>query len=193
MHTHSIDVQKYLTGQIIVSMPQMTDPKFQRSVIFICGHDQNGAMGIYLNKLIDGLQWGQLMGQLGITGSEALLTQPPIHFGGPMEPGRGFVIHTNEYQSENTVEISTSYSLTATLEILKAINAGKGPTNYILALGYAGWGPGQLDTEIQTSAWVSIEPTDEILFKYSAEEKWSHALDFLGITIDMVSTEIGHA
>jgi putative transcriptional regulator len=182
-----------LAGQLLVAMPQMGDPRFARSVIYMCAHSGDaGAMGLVINKPIGSLTMGELFDQLEISPRGAG-TARPVHFGGPVETGRGFVLHTTDYQEEATLRVEGNIAVTATLEILRAIGRGQGPRQSLLALGYAGWGPGQLDAEIQANGWLSVAADDAIVFDADHDGKWQRALAKLGIDLSMLSTEAGRA
>ena len=183
----------YLSGQLLVAMPSMTDPRFERSVIYMCIHNEDGAMGLVLNKLMDSLTFGELLEQLNITASRAE-DNLRIHFGGPVETGRGFVLHSEDFVIDNsTMLIQDGICLTATLDILRAIAEGRGPSEAMLALGYAGWGAGQLETEIQENGWIIAPADSAILFDHAVDSKWDRALAKLGISPGMLSSEAGHA
>lgn len=182
----------WLNGKLLMAMPSMPDPRFQRTVIFICSHSPTGAMGLILNRLYGELNFRGLLEQLNISLS-IHAPQLPIHFGGPVEPGRGFVLHGADYRQEGTVVIDDHFHLTATVEILEAIANGEGPRQCLLALGYAGWGAGQLDTEMQSNGWLVTEPTTEIVFGAAIENKWERALATLGVSPTLLSADIGHA
>jgi putative transcriptional regulator len=182
-----------LTGQLLVAMPQMLDERFARSVVYICAHsDDAGAMGLVINKLLGSLTMGGLFAQLDIAPSGAVQSRP-VHFGGPVEAGRGFVLHTADYNEDATLVVGGDIALTATLEILRAIGQGKGPRCSLFALGYAGWAPGQLDAEIQANGWLSVAADDDIIFEAHCDDKWRRALAKLGVDLPMLSSEAGHA
>ena len=182
----------YLEGQMLVAMPQMTDPRFSRSVIYLCAHSSEGAMGLVVNKLIDSITFPDLLGQLNIEEG------PPsehirVHFGGPVESGRGFVLHSDDYLQDSTLVINHGVALTATVDVLRAIATGKGPRLSLLALGYAGWAPGQLDAEIQANGWLHVAADEHLIFGSDAERKWRNAIEKLGIDLTMLSSTAGHA
>jgi len=184
---------KSLTGELLVAMPQMMDPRFARSVIYICAHSEEaGAMGLVVNKLIASLTMDELFAHLKLEPSEVGRSRP-VHFGGPVEPGRGFVLHTADYREEATLPVSEEFAVTATLDILRAIGRGEGPRRSILALGYAGWAPGQLDAEIQANGWLSVDADAELVFDDDIDAKWQRALGKLGVDLTMLSTDAGHA
>jgi putative transcriptional regulator len=173
-------------------MPSMQDPRFDRSVILMCAHNEEGAMGIVINKLIDELTLPELMRQLKI-GGDGFAGRSEVHFGGPVEVGRGFVLHSPDYLEAGTMVIGDEFALTATLDVLRAIGRGEGPTRSLLALGYAGWGPGQLDAEFQANGWLTVPPDQEIVFGAGFADKWQRALAKLGVHPLTLSGEAGHA
>ena len=182
----------WLTGQMLIAMPSMMDPRFVRTVIFICSHGPEGAMGLVINRLFGELNFRGLLTQLNIVlAPEA--QEMPVHFGGPVEPARGFVLHSTDYEREGTVRISDSIALTATVEVLKALAEGHGPQRALLALGYVGWGAGQLDGELQTTGWLVAPPNEDIIFGDASETKWERALSKMGISPTMLSGDVGHA
>jgi putative transcriptional regulator len=181
-----------LAGQLLVAMPQMQDHRFQRSVIYLCAHNEEGAMGLVLNKLIGSLTLPELLEQLGIANT-GLTGEPRVHFGGPVESGRGFVLHSADYVEDGTLVVGDNIALTATLEVLRAIGRGAGPRKSFLALGYAGWGPGQLDAEIQANSWLHAPADESIVFDQQHDTKWERAIARLGVDARMLSTEAGHA
>ncbi|MFV3074124.1 YqgE/AlgH family protein [Niveispirillum fermenti] len=181
-----------LTGQLLIAMPQMPDPRFEKSVIYICAHNADGAMGLVVNKLFDGIGFTQLLHQLDIDVTEPA-RELRVHFGGPVESGRGFVLHSDDYNREGSMPVSDGVMLTATVEILRAVAEGQGPEQAILALGYAGWGPGQLDQEMQANGWLHAPADRSILFDADLDRKWERALAGLGISLSMLSADIGHA
>ena len=182
-----------LAGQLLVAMPQMLDQRFARSVIYLCAHSEDaGAMGLVVNKLLNSLTMGELFAQLDISPSR-IVNSRPVHFGGPVEAGRGFVLHTSDYSEDATLVVDDNMAVTATLEILRAIGKGQGPRHSLFALGYAGWAPGQLDAEIQANGWLSVAADNDIVFASDHDEKWRRALAKLGIDLSMLSTDAGHA
>lgn len=184
--------QDFLTGNFLVAMPGMQDPRFEDTILYVCGHDATGAMGLVVNKLIDSISFRGLLDQLDIE-VEGQIPNTPVHFGGPVEMGRGFVLHTNDYRHDSSVEITKDVILTATVDILRDIAKGKGPKKHLLALGYTGWSPGQLETEIINNGWLEINGDVDILFKTNIDVKRSKALTKLGIDPSMLSNISGHA
>ncbi len=182
----------YLTGQLLIAMPGMSDPRFSKTVVYICAHNADGAMGLVVNRAIDTLSFPDLLEQLEI---DAVGDETPIEvlFGGPVESARGFVLHSPDYVQDATLVVDEHIALTATTDILKAIAGGGGPHNRILALGYAGWGPGQLDSEIMSNGWLHVDADDDLVFGHDLERKWEQAIQKIGIDPRMLSGEAGHA
>ena len=186
------DAGTYLAGQLLVAMPGMQDPRFARSVIYMCAHNDEGAMGLVINQVLDSLTFPDLLEQLGIE-TKGLCDPINVHFGGPVESGRGFVLHSADYVKEATLVVDEDIALTATVDILKAIAVGDGPTRSLLALGYAGWSPGQLDEEMKANGWLSVAPDNELVFGLKPDTKWDQALAKMGIDPRMLSGDMGHA
>ncbi len=182
----------YLTGQLLIAMPSMRDARFARTVIFMCAHNQNGAMGLVINRLVGAITFPDLLDQLGIQKTEDA-EEIRVHFGGPVESGRGFVLHSSDYNQDSTLEVDSKIALTATIDILRDIATGSGPRQRLMALGYAGWGPGQLDLEIQDNGWLHVEADDELIFGGDLGNKWERAIGKLGVSVSMLSDEAGHA
>ncbi len=182
----------YFEGQMLVAMPQMGDPRFARSVIYLCAHSAEGAMGLVINKLIDSITFPDLLRQLNID-TDAPDEQIRVHFGGPVESGRGFVLHSDDYVQDATLVIQDGVALTATVDVLRAIAGGTGPRRRLLALGYAGWAPGQLDAEIHANGWLNVSADDELIFGPNLDAKWEHAINKLGVDLSMLSGTAGRA
>lgn len=182
----------YLEGQLLIAMPAMTDPRFERSVIYVCAHNPEGAMGLVVNKLFDEIDFDELLTQLEITPADSS-PQLSIHFGGPVESQRGFVLHTAEYTGKGTVAVDGKVALTATLDILKELANGSGPRNTMLALGYAGWGPGQLEDEISENAWLHAPFDEALVFDGDVDTKWRRAMNSIGVDPSSLSGTAGRA
>jgi putative transcriptional regulator len=187
-----IKSQSCLAGQLLIAMPGMRDPRFARSVVYMCAHNANGAMGLVINRVLETLTFSELLQQLGIESSRPT-GQIRVHFGGPVETGRGFVLHSADYVHEGTLLVDDRIALTATVDILRAIAAGAGPKHHLLALGYAGWGPGQLDNETLANAWLHVEADDVLVFDPDLDTKWMRAMAKLGIDPRLLTDEVGHA
>jgi putative transcriptional regulator len=181
----------YLPGQLLIAMPNMSDPRFERSVVYMCAHSAEGAMGLVINRLIDSLTFPELLQQLGINlGPKS--GEIRVHFGGPVESGRGFVLHSDDYLQDSTMVIDDGIALTATVDVLKDVSDGRGPRSALLALGYAGWGPGQLDSEIIHNGWLHAPADPDILFSPDIEGKWDRAIRKIGIDPSMLTMDAGH-
>jgi putative transcriptional regulator len=188
----SLSADSSLAGRLLVAMPQMADPRFARSVVYLCAHSADGAMGLVVNRLIDSLTFQNLLEQIGV--EQAIAGDDmPIHFGGPVESSRGFVLHTADYVQDSTLVIEEDIALTATIDVLKAIARGEGPERRVLALGYAGWGAGQLDAEIQANGWLLVPADLDLVFGDDNESKWQRAIASIGIDLSLLSSEAGHA
>lgn len=182
-----------LTGKFLIAMPGMGDPRFETSLILICAHSENGAMGLIVNKPLPEPGFRRLLEQLKIAPSRAC-AEIPVQYGGPVESGRGFVLHSPDYSAEDgTLAIGARFGMTATLQVLEELSRGRGPERAILALGYSGWGPGQLEAEILRNGWLSCEATPEIVFSSDNATKWERALKTLGIDALMLSSTAGRA
>ena len=182
----------YMTGQLLIAMPNMADQRFARTVIYLCAHSEDGAMGLVINKPMPQITFVDLLEQLEIE-TEGTVSDQMVHFGGPVESGRGFVLHSNDFQREGTMMVDEDVGLTATIDILRAIAAGDGPAKHLLALGYAGWGPGQLDSEIQANGWLHAPADESILFDLDLSTKWERSIAKLGVAPAMLSGDAGHA
>ena len=181
-----------LTGQLLIAMPAMNTPHFAQSVIYMCAHTPEGAMGIVVNRPITRPSFDDLLEQLEV------LPAPPrrrveLFRGGPVDSARGFVLHTSDWTGEGSLQVNDGVALTASLDVLKAIADGGGPARGLLALGYAGWGPGQLDREFQENAWLSAPATLDLLFDHDNETKWRRAMAILKVDPLLLSGTAGHA
>ena len=183
---------RYFVGKLLLAMPAMQDPRFERAVIYMCAHSAEGAMGLVINQINSGISFPGLLEQLDIE-TRRPIADIAVHTGGPVEMGRGFVLHSADYVQESTLIVSETMALTATVDILRAIAEGHGPKSSILALGYAGWGPGQLDAEIRANGWLIAEADSELIFYTNNSLKWPRAMAKLGIDISMLSSDAGHA
>ncbi len=186
----------YLTGKLLLAMPAMGDPRFHRAVIFICAHDENGAMGLVINNVLPGFEFGKLLSQLGIVSDieiDLKKLSVPVMSGGPVEAARGFVLHSGDFSRKDTIKIDDLYSVTGTVEALKEIATGNGPDNMLFILGYAGWSAGQLDSEMQQNSWLVVDPDPSLIFHASPDKKWDMAIEKLGIDPLMLSSESGRA
>jgi putative transcriptional regulator len=190
----------YLDGQMLIAMPAMLDDRFSRSLIYVCAHSSEGAMGIVVNHPAPNINFSDLLVKLDVIPAADVIQLPSragvvkVMRGGPVETERGFVLHSADFFIENsTLPIDDGICLTATLDILKAIARGDGPASAILALGYAGWAPGQLESEIQGNGWLHCAPDSDLIFGTDIGGKYEKALKKLGIGLGMLSSEAGHA
>ena len=184
------DVQT-LTGRLLLAMPGMGDPRFDQAVIAICVHDEAGALGIGLGHLHPGLRFHALLGNLGL--DPGVAPDAPVHNGGPVEPQRGFILHSPEWAIDDTITVADRFGLTASLEGLRAITLGKGPDRWVFALGYAGWGPQQLDGEMRQHGWFAAEGHERIVFGTPAAVRWTAAWKAEGIDPALLSSTTGRA
>ncbi len=183
-----------LAGQILIAMPGMTDPRFERSVVLLCAHSAEGAMGLIVNKPLEDLTFSGLLEHLGIP-LDPLGRDIRVHFGGPVERGRGFVLHSADWRppGEGTMQVPGGLEMTATINVLEALACGKGPGKALLALGYSGWGPGQLEAEIARNDWLTCDPAEGLVFGADDRVKWSAALRGMGIDPLTLSAAAGRA
>lgn len=194
--TKSENKETYLAGRLLLAMPGMGDPRFSKAVIYVCAHDENGAMGLVINHTLPGIDLSQLLSQLNITVAEHVsnrAAKTPVLSGGPVETARGFVLHSNDFQQSDTICVDENFSVTGTIDALEAIATGRGPEEMLFILGYAGWSAGQLDSEIQENAWLVADPDHELIFSLMPDEKWEQAVQKLGVDPAMLSSAAGHA
>lgn len=187
------DFELNLTGKLLVAMPNMRDPRFDKSVIFICSHDENGTIGVVINQVFEPLSFKDLLSGLEIKLREDITADWPVMLGGPVDAARGTLIHTTEFHHETTFTVGGKFGVSSSLEALQAIAEAKGPQDFIFMLGYAGWSEGQLQQEIQDNAWLILDADYEIVFNTAPAEKWQRALSRHGINPMMLSSEVGHA
>lgn len=180
-----------LRGQFLLAMPGIGDARFERAVIAMCTHDAAGALGVGVGRILPGISFHKLLGQLDIAPGEA--PDCAIHLGGPVEPQRGFVLHSLDWLGPESLNVEGCWGLTSTLDVLRAIAAGTGPRRWLVALGYAGWGEGQLDGEMQRHGWLATRASDGLLFGHSAEERWDATLKAAGIDPRLLSSTSGRA
>lgn len=188
----------FLDGQFLIAMPGMQDTNFARAVVYVCAHSDAGAMGFIINRAQD-ISFSEVVLHLKLLDKADALMLPkaqrdlPILQGGPVETGRGFVLHSDDFASESSIPVSDEISLTATLDIIRAICDGRGPARAAMLLGYAGWGPGQLETEISSNGWLNCPASEALIFDHRLEGKYERALALMGVTPEMLSSEAGHA
>ena len=190
-----VEQPSYLSGKLLLAMPGMSDPRFERAVIAMCMHDENGAIGVGIGQKRAGITFRGLLRQLDIDPGEA--PDCAVHHGGPVEPGRGFVLHSTDWGGQDSVQVSGKdgaiFAMTGTIDILKAIAEGKGPSRWIVALGYAGWDEGQLEEEMTRHGWFAARTDPEILFETPTDERWAAAFKAEGIDPRLLTSETGAA
>lgn len=194
-HT-DINESSYLAGSLLLAMPGMTDPRFKKAVILICAHDEHGAMGLIINHILPDVDMAQLFKQLEIPMNDNMESNAktvPVMSGGPVETARGFVLHSSDFNQQDTIQIRDDIGVTGTIEALREIGNGKTPEKMLFLLGYAGWGAGQLDQELQQNSWLVVNPDADLVFNQNNEEKWDQALSKLGIDPAMLSVAGGSA
>jgi putative transcriptional regulator len=182
----------YLTGHLLIAMPAMADPNFVRTVTYICEHTEQGALGIVINRPLQ-MDLGEVFQQLALETADAALSRQPVLRGGPVQTERGFVLHEPSQKWDSTVEVSETVHLTTSQDILTAMAGGTGPRRALMALGYAGWGAGQLESELSANAWLTVPASAAIVFDIPYEARWSAAAGLLGINLATISSEAGHA
>ena len=190
-----MDHPRFLSGKLLLAMPGMADPRFERAVIALCVHDENGAVGVGIGHKRAGLRFRALLQQLDIDPGEA--PDCAVHHGGPVEPGRGFLLHSTDWGGQDTLHVNGPegqiFGMTGTIDILKAIAEGRGPAQWIVSLGYAGWGEGQLDEEMTRHGWFAAESSASILFDTPADERWASAFKLSGVDPRLLASETGAA
>ncbi|TLP45649.1 YqgE/AlgH family protein [Cohaesibacter sp. CAU 1516] len=190
-----------LEGKFLVAMPTLKGPFFERSVVYLCSHSDDGAMGLVVNQISTQITFPDLLRQVDILSDDDQSINLPaparnmqVLNGGPVDQGRGFVLHSADFKLESsTLDVSDDICLTATIEILRALAEGKGPQSALLTLGYAGWSPGQLEEELQSNSWLTCSADQSLLFECEAEDRYQRSLDLMGIDLTMLSSEAGHA
>ena len=186
-----MDSAHFLSGQLLLAMPGMGDPRFDRAVIAICVHDEHGAVGIGIGHQRAGARLRPLMAQLGV--GPGLAPDAPVLHGGPVEPGRGFVLHSADWGGQDTIAVSGLGAMTGTIDVLRAIAEGRGPSRFIVALGYAGWGEGQLDQEMTRHGWFAVPGDPAILFDTPVEDRWTNSFRAAGIDPRLLTAQAGAA
>lgn len=182
----------YLTNQFLIAMPAMGDPNFDRTVTFICEHNEDGALGLVINRPMD-LALGDIFSQMSLESDDQAIKALPVLQGGPVQVERGFVIHGSGHEWSSTLAVSDAVSVTTSRDVLEAMAAGHGPEKALVAIGYAGWGAGQLEAEMAANAWLTVPANMEILFDMPFDKRWRAAAALIGIDLDLLSTEAGHA
>ncbi|CAO4841584.1 MAG: hypothetical protein CNLJKLNK_01094 [Holosporales bacterium] len=186
------NVDGYLNGYLLMAMPSVMESRFEHAVIFVCGHDDNGAIGLVLNKPLPSVFLSELLEQLKMPYKKEI-EKTPLHYGGPVEMSRGFVLHSRDYETANTVLINEDYGITATLDVIKAIGEGNGPQNYMVALGYTGWKAGQLEQELLDNIWLVGSATANLIFKGASDLKWENAIKKEGLLKNYIPLGGGRA
>lgn len=186
-----MDSARYLTGQFLLAMPGIGDPRFERAAIAMCAHDGNGAVGIGLGEVILGLGLHTLLAQFEI--DPGVAPDAPVHLGGPVEPRRGFVVHSTDWSGQDTVDVAGRWALSGTLDVLRAIAAGNGPRRFVVALGYAGWGEGQLDEELTRHGWFNVGGDLGLLYDIPAGERWARGFEEAGVDSRLLASAAGTA
>ena len=186
-----MDSTRYLTGQFLLAMPGIGDSRFERATIAICAHDAGGAVGIGLGETIDGLGLHTLLDQFKIERGAA--PDAPVHLGGPVEPRRGFVIHSLDWGGQDTIDVAGRWSMSGTVDVLRAIAAGNGPSRFVVALGYAGWGGGQLDEELTRHGWFNVHGDLDLLYDTAASERWERGFAEAGVDSRLLANGAGNA
>lgn len=186
-----MDKTSDLTAQILLAMPGIGDPRFERAVIAMCAHDDDGALGIGISATVQGIGLHDLLGQFEI--EPGVAPDVPLHFGGPVEPRRGFVLHSSDWGGQDTIDVAGRWGLTSTVDVLKAIAGGTGPAHWLVALGYAGWGAGQLESELSRHGWFNIPGSDDLLFDVPVSERWSAGFAAAGIDPRLLASGAGTA
>ena len=190
-----METPPFLSGKLLLAMPGMSDPRFERAVIALCVHDENGAVGIGIGHKRAGLKFRALLKQLGMDPGEA--PDAPVHHGGPVEPGRGFILHSTDWGGQDTLHVTGAdgelFAMTGTIDVLRAIAEGRGPAQWVASLGYAGWEVGQLEEEMTRHGWFAVDSSESILFDTPADERWAAAFKTAGIDPRLLSSETGAA
>lgn len=184
--------EHYLTDHFLIAMPTLQDPNFSRTVTYLCQHNQDGALGIMVNRQHSMLV-GDLLDQLSLLPEDPAIAKGPVYFGGPVQPERGFVLHVPCGDWDSTLPVNSQISLTTSRDILEAIAAGQGPDKWLIALGYSGWGEGQLEYEIQQNSWLNGVASEHIIFDLPSEDRWREAAQSIGVDIGLISGQAGHS
>jgi putative transcriptional regulator len=181
-----------LTNQLLIAMPALQDPNFSRTVTYICEHTDQGAMGIVINRPME-VRLGEVLAQLDIASGDPVVLDTVVYLGGPVQPDRGFVLHSGGLSFDSTLSITPEISVTTSKDVLEAIAGGRGPKRTLIALGYAGWAGGQLEDEMSANAWLSGPANSDIIFRLPAEARWQAAAHLLGIDLNLLTGDAGHA
>lgn len=190
--TRAMDTSSSLINQLLIAMPGMADPNFSSTVTLICEHNDDGALGIIINRPLN-LKLSGLFEQLAVDDADPDVASSPVMAGGPVGTERGFVLHGKDHSFENTLSVSDDIQLTLSRDVIDAMAAGDGPDRSLVAIGYAGWEPGQLEEEMLANAWINVDATPELVFDTPFDERWDSAARLLGIDIASISPDAGHA
>ncbi|MCH2546684.1 MAG: YqgE/AlgH family protein [Alphaproteobacteria bacterium] len=182
----------YLEGQLLVATTLITESCFNRAVLYICAHGDDGAMGVIINHVLPELNYSEVLEQLEIDYSSNFI-EPTVYMGGPVESSRGLVVHSHDYSHSDTVHLTGEISITSNLQVLRDISEGNGPKKHLLTLGYSGWAPGQLEAEVEANSWISVPATSALIFDTDDDKKWNSAAQSLGIDMLKLSGDVGHA
>ncbi|NCT41213.1 MAG: YqgE/AlgH family protein [Alphaproteobacteria bacterium] len=186
----------YFAGKLLLAMPGMLDPRFENAVIYLCSHDQNGAMGLVINNQLPGMAFKHLLNELDMASDivvDPVVLKTPLMNGGPVDTGRGFLLHSPDFQHKETISIDGDISISGTLDVLREVAEGKGPADKLIIFGYAGWSAGQLDEEIQANSWLVAEPAASLIFKTADDMKWQAAVETLGFDPALLVADGGNA
>lgn len=186
-----MEAPPYLTGKLLLALPGIGDSRFERAAIAICAHDADGALGIGIGEIAEAVAFHKLLAEFDI--EPGATPDAPVHLGGPVEPRRGFVLHSSDWSGQGSLDVAGRWTLSGSIDVLKAIAAGKGPSRWIAALGYAGWGAGQLDEEMTRHGWFPADVSDAILFDMPAASRWKRAYAECGIDSSLLAATVGQA
>lgn len=184
--------QEFLTGKFLIAMPALSDPNFFHSVTFICEHNAEGALGLVINRQT-AVTIGEVLTQMGLDWPQQQIADQRVFHGGPVEPERGFVIHQPLGHWDATININEKLGVTSSKDIIEALSKGSGPDRVLMVLGYAGWGPGQLEEEMASNFWLSGPADPEIIFSLPDDQRWEAAAKHMGVDLALISNDVGHA
>lgn len=192
-HTHDMTSPPSFTNQFLIAMPALADPNFSQTVTYICEHTPNGALGIVINRMLDDLDLAVMLEHMKITATAPNITGYPVFLGGPVQTERGFILHSPLGEWNSSVQVTGSMAVTTSRDILEAMAVGRGPEKVLVALGYAGWGPGQLEIEMTQNAWLNGPADPQIIFDTPVEKRWEAAAALMGVDLRLLSNSVGHA
>lgn len=183
----------FMSGQLLLALPGIGDPRFERAVVAMCLHDSAGALGVAIHQPHPRMTLGRVLAEMGLEAQDSRIAAAPVFIGGPVEPGRGFVLHSADYGSGGTIHVGDHWAMTGTRDILEALAQGRGPAHWLVALGYAGWAAGQLEGELGQHGWMTAPATEALLYDTAPEQRWASAYAALGIDVSHLSAQPGHA